>query len=488
MLQRAPVDRNRAGNGAAMKMFSAGKWVETAEKLDVNNPYDGSLVDTVPRATAADVDAALATLVRGAEKMRTMSAYDRSHLLRRAAESMKRREEELAKTICAEEGKILAEARLEASRARETIEVSAEEARRVVGEMVPVDAAPGAAGRVGFTLRVPCGIVAAITPFNFPLNLVCHKVGPALAAGNAVIIKPASDTPLSALKLVEILLEAGTPAEAIACLTGSGSTLGTAICGDRRVRKISFTGSYEVGERICKAAGMKKVTMELGSNSPVIIMDDADIEKAAEAVTSAGFANAGQVCISAQRILTSKKVSGAFLDALKPRVEALTVGNPVADGTKIGPLVREAEAVRVAAWIEEAVAGGAKLITGGKREGALHQATILDEVDPQMRVSRDELFGPAVAVTRFHDIDEAIRLANDSRYGLSAAIFTQDIDRAMRFAKEVDSGNLHVNWSTQWRADLMPYGGLKDSGMGKEGPKYAIREMTEEKMVVLHLR
>jgi glyceraldehyde-3-phosphate dehydrogenase (NADP+) len=353
MLQRAPVDRNRAGNGAAMKMFSAGKWVETAEKLDVNNPYDGSLVDTVPRATAADVDAALATLVRGAEKMRTMSAYDRSHLLRRAAESMKRREEELAKTICAEEGKILAEARLEASRARETIEVSAEEARRVVGEMVPVDAAPGAAGRVGFTLRVPCGIVAAITPFNFPLNLVCHKVGPALAAGNAVIIKPASDTPLSALKLVEILLEAGTPAEAIACLTGSGSTLGTAICGDRRVRKISFTGSYEVGERICKAAGMKKVTMELGSNSPVIIMDDADIDKAAEAVTSAGFANAGQVCISAQRILTSQRVSGAFLDALKPRVEALTVGNPVAEGTKIGPLVREAEAMRVAARSEE---------------------------------------------------------------------------------------------------------------------------------------
>jgi glyceraldehyde-3-phosphate dehydrogenase (NADP+) len=217
-------------------------------------------------------------------------------------------------------------------------------------------------------------------------------------------------------------------------------------------------------------------------------MDDADIDKAAEAETSAGFANAGQVCISAQRILTSQRVSGAFLDALKPRVEALTVGNPVAEGTKIGPLVREAEAVRVAAWIEEAVAGGAKMVMGGKRQGALHPPTILDQVDPNMRVSRDELFGPAVAVTRFHDIDEAIRLANDTRYGLSAAIFTQDIDRAMRFAREVDSGNLHINWSTQWRADLMPYGGLKDSGMGKEGPKYAIREMTEEKMVVLHLR
>ena len=471
-----------------MKMFCAGKWVDRTDTLNVNNPFNGSVVDTVPRATPADVDSAVATLVRGAEAMRKMSAYDRGIMLRRAAEIMKRREEELARTISAEEGKILAEARLEASRARETIEVSSEEARRVVGEMVPLDAAPGAAGRLGFTLRVPCGIVAAITPFNFPLNLVCHKVGPALAAGNAVIVKPASDTPLSALKLTEILLEAGTPTEAIACLTGAGAALGTAICGDPRVRKISFTGSYEVGERICQAAGMKRVTMELGSNSPVIVMDDADLEKAAESVTAAGFANAGQVCISAQRILTSQKIGGAFLDALKPRVEALTVGDPTAEGTKMGPLVREAEAIRVGSWIEEAVAGGAKLVTGGKRQGALHQPTILDQVDPQMRISKEELFGPAVAVTRFRDIDEAIRLANDSRYGLSAAIFTQDIDRAMKFAREVDSGNLHINWSTQWRADLMPYGGLKDSGMGKEGPKYAIREMTEEKMVVLHLR
>src|ERR1700722_4111394 len=286
-----------------MKMFCAGKWVDTAEKLKVNNPYDGTVVDTVPRATAADVDAALGVLARGAEKMRKMSAYDRGNMLRRAAEIMKCREEELARTICSEEGKILAEARLEASRARETIEVSAEEARRIVGEMVPLNAAPAAAGRLGFTLRVPCGIVAAITPFNFPLNLVCHKVGPALAAGNAVMIKPASDTPLSALKLVEILLEAGTPAEAIACLTGSGSTLGDALSGDRRIRKISFTGSYEVGEHICKMAGVKRVTMELGSNSPVIVMDDADLELAAKAIASAGFANAGQVCISAQRIL-----------------------------------------------------------------------------------------------------------------------------------------------------------------------------------------
>ena len=296
---------------------------------------------------------------------------------------MKRREDELARTISREEGKILAEGRLEASRSRETIEVSAEEARRVVGEMVPLDAAPGAAGRIGFTLRVPCGIVAAITPFNFPLNLVCHKVGPALAAGNAVIIKPASDTPLSALKLVEILLEAGTPPEAIACLTGSGAALGDALSADRRVRKISFTGSYEVGEHICKMAGVKRVTMELGSNSPVIIMDDADLENAAEAVTSAGFANAGQVCISAQRILTSKKIgAGVSRRAQAARSRRSRSAIRQAEGTKMGPLVREADAARVQSWIEEAVAGGAKLVTGGSRKGALHEPTILDQVHP----------------------------------------------------------------------------------------------------------
>jgi glyceraldehyde-3-phosphate dehydrogenase (NADP+) len=471
-----------------MKMFCAAEWVDRPEKIDVTNPYDGSVIDTVPKATPADVDRALSTLVEGAKKMRAMPAYDRSLLLRRAAEIMKRREDELARIISREEGKILAEGRLEANRSRETIEVSAEEARRIAGEMVPLDAAPGAAGRIGFTLRVPCGIVAAITPFNFPLNLVCHKVGPALAAGNAVIIKPASDTPLSALKLVEILLEAGTPPEAIACLTGGGASIGDALSTDRRVRKISFTGSYEIGEHICKRAGVKRVTMELGSNSPVIVMDDADLERAAESIAAAGFANAGQVCISAQRILTAKKIGPDFLGLLKPRVEALVVGDPLAEGTKMGPLVRETDAARVQSWIEEAVAGGAKLVTGGGRKGALHEPTILDRVHPDMRVSKDELFGPAVALTPFTDIDEAIRLANDTRYGLAAAIFTRDLDRAMKFAREVDSGNLHVNWSSQWRADLMPYGGVKDSGLGKEGPKYAIREMTEEKMVVLHLK
>ena len=470
-----------------MRMFLCGEWQDRPEKIEVKNPFSGAVLDTVPKAGAADVDKALATLVKGATAMRSMAAYDRSQILRRAAQLMQAREKDLGRTISSEEGKILAEGIFEASRARETIDLSADEAKRLDSEVVPLDGAPGAKGKFGFTIRVPCGIVAAITPFNFPLNLVAHKVGPAIAAGNAVIIKPASDTPLSALKLVEILLEAGMPAEAIACITGGGSEIGNAICTDRRVRKISFTGSFEVGEAICKIAGVKKVTMELGSNSPVIVMDDADLDKAATMVAASGYANAGQVCISAQRILTAGKVYGNFLDALRPRVESLTTGDQLAEGTKMGPMIRERDAMRVESWINEAVGAGAKLVTGGKRQGTLYQPTILADVAPSMRVSCDELFGPAVAVTRCGDIDEAIRMANSTNYGLSASIFTRDLERAMRFAREVDSGNLHVNWGSMWRADLMPYGGLKDSGLGKEGPKYAVREMSEEKMVVFHL-
>ncbi|MCA9114467.1 MAG: aldehyde dehydrogenase family protein [Planctomycetaceae bacterium] len=469
-----------------MDFFRGGQWESRSRTIDVENPFDGSVIDTVPQGSADDISTAVETLVEGARIMRKMTAYDRCQILRRASDLMEARLDELGRTISSEEGKILAEGQLEASRAREVIDLSAEEARRIAGEMIPLDAAPGAAGKLGFTLRVPCGIVAAITPFNFPLNLVCHKVGPAIAAGNAVLIKPASDTPLSALKLTEILLEAGLPPEAIACITGPGSELGRAICEDSRIRKISFTGSHEIGESILKSAGLKRVTMELGSNSPVIIMDDADLDLAAEAITASGFANAGQTCISAQRILTSSRIRGDLLDALRPRVAALTTGNQLEEGTKVGPLVRETDAERVETWIREAVGSGATLVLGGERSGAVCTPAILDDVNPKMRVSCDELFGPAVALTHFSDLDEAIRLANDTRYGLSAGIFTRDIDRALRFAREVDSGNLHINWASQWRADLMPYGGLKDSGLGKEGPHRAVQEMTEEKMVVIH--
>ncbi len=469
-----------------MKMFSRGKWVDKSAVIEVKNPFNGSVIDTVPKADATDVDDALAGVVEGAKLMRRMSGYERGRILQKAASLMEARQEELGRLISTEEGKILAEGRFEASRATETIQLSGEEAKRLGGEVLPLDGAPGGEGRFGFTLRVPCGVVAAITPFNFPLNLVCHKVGPALAAGNSVVIKPASDTPLSALKLVEILLEAGVPPLAIACLTGSGSTVGDALSTDPRVRKISFTGSRDVGERICRAAGVKKVTMELGSNSPLVVMPDADLAKVAAATVATGFSNAGQVCISAQRVIAMRPVYSDLLETLVPKVKGIVAGNQLEERTTMGPMIREADAVRVGQWIKEAAGAGARVLCGGGRKGTLFEPTVVADVKPSMRISCDELFGPAVAVTPAADIDEAIALANDSPYGLSAAIFTEKLQWAMRFAREVDSGNIHINWGPQWRADLMPYGGLKQSGLGKEGPKYAVQEMTELKTVIMH--
>ncbi len=470
-----------------MKMYVSGQWIDKPQTINVVNPYDNSIIDTVPRADRGDVERALASAVRGAQVMAKLPGYERWKILRKAAEIILAKNEELGRLISSEEGKILAEGRLEANRAYETIMGSAEEAKRLRGETVPLDGAPGAAGKVGLTIRVPCGVVAAITPFNFPLNLVCHKVGPALAAGNAVVVKPATDTPLSALRLTEILLEAGAPPEGIQCLTGTGGEIGDLICADPRVRKVTFTGSREVGERICRTAGIKKVTMELGSNSPVIVMPDADLDKVAAAVASTGYANAGQVCISTQRVLTAGTVYGDFLDALKPRVAALAVGDQLDAKTKVGPMVREKDAVRVDEWVREAVAHGARVVVGGHRRGALYAPTVVADVKPEMRISCEELFGPAVAVTPFDDIDQAIALANESQYGLAAGIFTENLEWAWKFAREVQSGNLHINWGPQWRADLMPYGGLKESGFGKEGPAYAVEEMTELKMVVFHL-
>ena len=470
-----------------MKMYINGEWVDRADTIPVLNPFDQSLIDTVPRATVADVDLAIASAVRGAKVMAKLPSYERYAILNRAAQLMTDRMEDLGQTITREEGKVIAEGRGEAGRAIQTITLSSEEAKRLHGETVPLDGAPGVTSQFGFTIRVPVGVVAAIAPFNFPLNLVCHKVGPALAAGNAVVLKPAGDTPLSALKFTEILLEAGLPPEAIQCVTGSGAEIGDAITGDPRVRKITFTGSMEVGDRICRNAGIKKVTMELGSNSPLIVMSDADLEKVAAATVAGGFANAGQVCISTQRVFAERSIYADFLDALVAPTEAFLTGNPMEESSRMGPMIRESDAARVHDWIAEAVDQGARVVAGGDREGTLHAPTVIADAKPDMRISREELFGPAVAVSAFDDIDQAIAMANDSRFGLSAGIFTQNVDWAMRFAREVDSGNLHINSSPQWRADLMPYGGLKDSGMGKEGPGYAVQEMTELKMVVFHL-
>lgn len=469
-----------------MKFFLAGKWQDRDDRLEVVNPADSQVIDTVPIATDADVESALSSAVRGAEVMNSLTGYERFQILRRAAGLMLERRDGMARTLSLEEGKPIREATSEVERSSQTIELSGEEAKRLGGEVLPLDGGLGVRNKLGFTLRVPCGVVAAITPFNFPLSLVCHKVGPALAAGNSVILKPASDTPLIALQFVEALLDAGLPPEAISCITGSGRVIGNAICSDRRVRKVSFTGSQEVGEQICKTAGIKRVTMELGSNSPLIVLPDADLDKVVTGTLFSGFSNAGQVCISAQRLIVIDEVHDQLMSKLVPKIESIVSGDQLKEETQMGPMVRDTDAQRVQSWIDEAVSDGATLACGGDRDGAFMQPTLLLNAKPEMKVVRDELFGPGVAVVRARDIDDAIRMANDTNFGLSAGVFTQDIDAAIRFAHEVDSGNIHINWGPLWRTDLMPYGGLKDSGLGKEGPKYAIEEMTEMKSIVIH--
>ena len=469
-----------------MKLYFNGAWHGRDESIEVINPFDGQIVETVPRATAQDVEEAIESAKRGAEEMKSLSGYERFEILNRATALLRQRADEMARTLSMEEGKTLGEALFEVDRAAQTLELSGEEAKRLSGEVLPLDGGKGVKNKLGFTLRIPCGVVAAIAPFNFPLNLVCHKVGPAVAAGNSVILKPASDTPLVSLKLVEILLEAGLPPLGISCLTGSGSLIGEKICSDPRVRKISFTGSKEVGERICAIAGIKKVTMELGSNCPLVVLPDADLDEVANAAVSSAYTNAGQVCISAQRLIVVDSVREELIETMKPKVESLKAGDQLSEGTGIGPMVRESEAYRVEKWIQEAVGDGARVVCGGERDGAVMQPTLLDGATTDMRVCREELFGPAVSVMSISGVDEAIRLANDTEFGLSAGLFTKDIDAAVRFAREVDSGNIHINWGPLWRTDGMPYGGLKGSGIGKEGPKYAIDEMTEMKSVVIH--
>ena len=469
-----------------MKMYLASQWVDSPNVFAIVSPYFREAVDTAPSATPQQVEQALAAAQKGAAAMSQLTAHDRSQILLCAADRLASRADDMARTITLEEGKPLAESRGEVSRLPDLLRLCAFEGAQLRGETLPLDAQAGTRGKLGFTLRIPCGVVVAITPFNYPLLLVAHKVGPALAAGNAVILKPAERTPLTALKFTQLLLDAGLPENGLQCITGSGFRIGPLLCSDARVRKISFTGSTEVGEQIARVAGVKKLSLELGSNCPLVVLPDAELEKVADATAAGGYVNAGQVCISTQRVLVHKKIYSDFLDAAKARVEKIKVGNPLSEDTKLSAMISEQEAERVGNWIEEAVGAGARIITGGQRDGAVFSPTIVADVKPGMRISRDELFGPAIAVTPVQDVAEALALANDSKYGLSAGIFTRDVNVALRFAREVQSGNVMINWTPLWRADLMPYGGFKSSGVGKEGPRYAIEEMTEIKTVVFH--
>ncbi|MDR6793844.1 glyceraldehyde-3-phosphate dehydrogenase (NADP+) [Pseudarthrobacter oxydans] len=474
-----------------MHMLIAGTWRGAADGRteDVRSPFDGRIIDTVPVATVEDARAALDRAEIGAHLQRSTPAHVRVDILLRAAALADERAEDIAQAISAETGKPITEARGEAGRSGNIIRLAAHEGSQLYGSTLPLDANAGTGlDKIGFTLRQPVGIVVAITPFNYPALLVLHKIAPALAAGNAVVLKPARATPLTALKLAECFVDAGLPPEALSVLTGPGSTLGDVLVTDPRVRKVSFTGSTATGTRISSIAGVKKLSLELGASCPVIILPDADLELASSAVAAGGFINAGQVCISVQRVIVDRRVEADFLDALVPKVEAIAVGNPKEADTRLGSLISEEEAIRVHSSIGEARNSGAKVLTGGDRDGAVVTPAVVAGVDPRSPLSRNELFGPAVAVSSATDIETAIAMANDNDYGLGAGIFTSDVAGSIRAMRQIDAGNIHINWTPLWRADLMPYGGLKGSGIGKEGVRSAVNEMTEEKTVVLHGR
>ena len=457
----------------------------TGEEIVVRSPYDGHEIDRVPACGAAEVERAVATAV-AVHRAGPLPAWKRAEILDRAAHLLSERTEEFARTIAEEAAKPIKTARVEAKRAVSTFTFAAAEARRLTGEMVPLDASDVGEGRLGFTLRVPVGVVGAISPFNFPLNLVAHKLAPAIAAGCPVVLKPASQTPLSAIALAELLLdECGLPAGHLNVVTGGGGTVGNAIVDDPDIALITFTGSPEVGWGIRARAPRKKVGLELGNNAPLIVQPDGDVTTAATKVSVAGFSHAGQSCISTQRVYLHEDIADAFLAELLPRVEALVVGDPLDEATDVSALISTDERARVESWIEEAVGAGARVLTGGiERNGAL-APTVLSHVQPDMKVCSQEVFGPVVAVQTYTDIDEAFRLANETRYGLQAAIFTRDLPLALRAARELDFGGVLINEVPTWRADQMPYGGVRDSGNTREGPHYAVHEMTEARLVVL---
>ena len=471
-----------------MKTYIAGTWKDGAEAIEVRSPFSGDLIDTVPSAGPDDVERAIAAGVEGAVQMRALPAHERSAALRRAADLVERDAESLARTITAEQGKHVVDAAAEASRIAGIIRLCAEEALRVYGEVLPMDAAPVGVGRLGYTRPEPLGLVGAITPFNYPAILVIHKIGPALAAGNSVVLKPASETPLTSLFLVERLLEGGLPPLTIQCLVGPGRTVGEALVADRRVRRISFTGSHEVGQAIARAAGAKRLTCELGSNAAFVVHDDAPLARTAQAILHSGYTNSGQNCVSTQRVIAHRSVARELTELIAEGVDRFVLGDPAHPDTTLAPVISDSEAERIVGWLGDAQREGAQLVRGGGRDGTLVEPALVAEPSERSRVWRDELFGPAVVVRAFDDDDEALALANDTRYGLAASVATADVDRALRFAHGLNAGLVNVNppRGSTWRADFMPWGGSGDSGFGKEGVKYALRDMLEDKLVVVH--
>jgi acyl-CoA reductase-like NAD-dependent aldehyde dehydrogenase len=465
------------------KLLLDGDWIETGEWHEVRSPYSGEIVARVPEAGAEHARRAVDAAARAMQD--PMPAHKRAEILDRVATLLRERHDEVASTISAEAGKPMKAARIEAERAVSTFTIAAAEARRLAGEVVPMDASPAGVGKMAYTMRVPIGVVGAITPFNFPLNLVGHKVAPALAAGCAVVLKPAGQTPLSALLLAELETEAGLPAGWLNVLVGPSAEIGDVLVEDERVRLITFTGSAEVGWKIRERAARKKVNLELGNATPVIVEADAELGEVAAKLAANAFAFAGQSCISVQRIYVRRPAYEEFVSGFVPKVEALNVGDPAEEDTDVGPVIDEDARERIVSWIQEARAAGATVLTGGEVADGILRPTVLADVTPEMKVSCLEVFGPLCTVSPYDSLEEALELANGTEYGLQAGIFTGSLTTAIEASRALEFGGVTVNEAPTFRADQMPYGGVKASGNTKEGPYYAVREMTEERLVVI---
>jgi acyl-CoA reductase-like NAD-dependent aldehyde dehydrogenase len=469
------------------KLLIDGRWVAGGPLMEVKNKYNGKTIGALSTARREDLDAAIAAAERAEVVMAELPAYKRSEILLRVAVLIAERKEDFAHTIAAEAGKALKFARSEVDRAVSTFTIAGDEAKRLHGETVPLDAVPAGEGYFGFWTRRPVGVIAAISPFNFPLNLVAHKVAPALAAGNTLVLKPASTTPLTAVKLCQVLQEAGLPPGAINLVIGSGGTVGEWLVTDPRVDKVTFTGSPEVGRRILSVAGIKKVTLELGNTSPVVIAPDADLDFVSKRCAVGAFYNSGQVCISVQRIYSQKQVYEPFIEKFVAASQAMVVGDPLDERVDVGPMIDSKEVDRIENWVGEARNSGAKVLTGDKREGSLYYPTVLSDVTPEMKVVAEEAFAPVASVISCDDFEEALRQADDTKFGLQVGVFTRDMERVFKAIRRLNFGGVIINDTPAFRADHMPYGGNRQSGLGREGVRFAMEEMTNIQMVAIRL-
>lgn len=468
-------------------LFINGQWIVTDEKIGVLNKATGNECASISVASEAEVTNAVDAAEKAFKTIK-LEPYRRYEILMKASQLLMHHQGKMAEFLSKEVGKPIKEAMAEVGRAIQTLILSAEEAKRMTGEMVPLAGAPGCGERLAFTMRMPVGIVCAITPFNFPLNLACHKIGPALAAGNSVVYKPATVTPLSAVFLCEIFAEAGLPDGYLNLLTGSGSKLGKLLTDEQRINFYSFTGSPSVGKTLLKNAGFRRVALELGSNSANIVHHDADISVTAELCAKHAFANAGQVCISCQRVYVHRSVYQTFCEQTVDYTKKLVVGNPLDPSTDIGPMISEQEAIRTEEWVNEAVTQGARILIGGKRRGAWFEPTIVTNVQSDMKIVCMEAFSPIFSIIPYDTIEEAVTMVNDSVYGLQAGVFTNSLEIARLCAMKIETGGVIINDGATFRTDNMPYGGIKDSGVGREGPQYTVKEMTEEKLIVFNFK